>query len=131
MSAESNMLRSASRQTSTRRVASATSLAPHDLKNSLPPPKVPVPRLSTGTLKPEAPSRLNSIVVLSSSRPANRLSLAQLGHLDQRAVAARDPLVADDALLGIIPDVVHDVLRDAPVRAGLRLPGDLDRLVAD
>src|SRR5258706_13105031 len=51
----------ASRQTSTSRVASATSLAPQDLKNSLPPPKVPVPRLNTGTLKPEPPSCLNSI----------------------------------------------------------------------
>src|SRR4051812_46205667 len=48
----------ASRQTSTRRVASATSLAPRALKNSLPPPNVPVPRLSTGTLKPEPPSCL-------------------------------------------------------------------------
>src|SRR5215470_7827145 len=54
----------ASRQTSTRRVASATSLAPHALKNSLPPPKVPVPRLSTGTLKPDPPSRLYSIRLL-------------------------------------------------------------------
>src|SRR5271154_6028254 len=61
MSAESNMVRPASRQISTSRVASATSLAPHALKNSLPPPKVPVPRLSTGTLKPEPPSCLYSI----------------------------------------------------------------------
>src|SRR4051794_25732659 len=41
---------------STSRVASATSLAPHALKNSLPPPKVPVPKLSTGTLNPDPPS---------------------------------------------------------------------------
>src|SRR3977135_465941 len=61
-SAVSNMLTPASRQTSTSRVASATSLEPHALKNSLlPPPKVPVPKLSKGTLKPELPSLLNSI----------------------------------------------------------------------
>src|SRR5262245_59330384 len=61
MLAESNIVRPASRQTSTSRVASATSLAPQALKNSLPPPKVPVPRLSTGTLKPEPSSCLYSI----------------------------------------------------------------------
>src|SRR5438034_10968078 len=75
MSADSNMLRPASRQTSTSRVASAKSLWPHALKNSLPPPKVPVPRLSTGTLKPEPPSCLNSIAVtplFQSPRPAGR-----------------------------------------------------------
>src|SRR5829696_7565778 len=63
MSAESNMVNPASRQMSTSRVASVTSLAPHALKNSLPPPNVPVPRLNTGTLKPECPSRLNSIIL--------------------------------------------------------------------
>src|SRR5271168_1404230 len=56
MSAESKRVRPASRQTSMSREASATSLAPHALKNSLPPPNVPVPRLNTGTLKPEPPS---------------------------------------------------------------------------
>src|SRR5258705_13794254 len=61
MSAESNIVRPASRQISTSRVASATSLAPHALKNSLPQPKVPVPRLNAGTLKPEPPSCLYSI----------------------------------------------------------------------
>src|SRR5580692_6107222 len=65
MSAESNMVRPASRQTSTSRVASATSLAPQALKNSLPPPKVPVPKLKTGILSPEAPSCLNSIRLCS------------------------------------------------------------------
>src|SRR5436190_14036574 len=62
MSAESNRVRPASRQTSTRRVASATSVAPQALKNSLPPPKVPVPRLKTGTLNPEPPSCRYSMV---------------------------------------------------------------------
>src|SRR5882672_3207070 len=61
----------ASRQMSTSRVASATSLAPQDLKNSLPPPKVPVPRLNAGTLNPEPPSCLYSID-RSSMRPNGR-----------------------------------------------------------
>src|SRR5258708_377028 len=60
-SAESNIVSPASRQMSTSRVASATSLAPQDLKNSLPPPNVPVPRLNAGTLNPEPPSCLYSI----------------------------------------------------------------------
>src|SRR5262245_52881330 len=61
MSAVSNMVRPASRQMSTSRVTSATSLEPHALKKSLPPPKVPVPKLRTGTLNPEPPSCLYSI----------------------------------------------------------------------
>ena len=55
------MVRPASRQMSTSRVASATSLAPQALKNSLPPPNVPVPKLNTGTLNPEPPSCRYSI----------------------------------------------------------------------
>src|SRR5277367_2131287 len=47
---------------STRRVASATSVAPQARKNSLPPPNVPVPKLSTGTFNPERPSVRNSII---------------------------------------------------------------------
>jgi hypothetical protein len=47
---------------STSRVASATSVAPQALKNSFPPPNVPVPRLRTGTLNPEPPSCLNSMM---------------------------------------------------------------------
>src|SRR5260221_1081613 len=54
------MLTPASRQTSTRRFASATSLAPQALKNALPPPNVPVPNVSAGTIKPDAPSCLYS-----------------------------------------------------------------------
>src|SRR6478736_2419646 len=46
---------------STRREASATSLAPHAPKNSPLPPKVPVPKVSAGTLKPEPPSFLYSM----------------------------------------------------------------------
>src|SRR6185295_1413182 len=59
------MVSPASRQISTSRVASATSVAPHALKNSLPPPKVPVPRVSAGTMNPEPPSRLYSIRISS------------------------------------------------------------------
>src|SRR5450432_1616860 len=47
---------------STRRVASATSVDPHALKNSPPPPKVAVPKQSTGTFNPDRPSCLNSIM---------------------------------------------------------------------
>src|ERR1700684_4283081 len=61
MSAVSNMLRPASRQISTSRVASGIWVLPQAAKNSLVPPNVPVPRLSTGTLKPERPSCRNSM----------------------------------------------------------------------
>src|SRR5262245_47587395 len=61
MSAESNIVTPASRQMSTRRVASATSVEPQALKSGVVPPKVPVPRQSAGTLKPEPPSRRYSI----------------------------------------------------------------------
>src|SRR5262245_6910429 len=67
MFAESNIVRPASRQMSTRRLAPSTLLAPHALKNSLlPPPNVPVPRLSTGTFSPDAPSCLCSITRLGA-----------------------------------------------------------------
>src|SRR4051794_28741361 len=62
MSAESNIVRPASRQISTSRVASVTSLAPQALNSSPRPPNVPVPRLSTGTLKPEPPRSRYSII---------------------------------------------------------------------
>src|SRR5258706_16123085 len=62
------MQRPASRDTSTSRVASATSLAPQALKNSLPPPKVPVPSVRTGTLSPEAPNCLYSMGPSLSTR---------------------------------------------------------------
>src|SRR5215468_8959639 len=59
------MLRPASRQMSMRRVAPWASVSPQARKKSLPPPNVPVPRLNTGTLNPDPPSCLNSIVMLS------------------------------------------------------------------
>src|SRR3954471_23195791 len=62
MSAESNMVNPASRHRSTSRFAPAASVSPHVLKNSVPPPKVPVPKLNAGTLSPERPSCRNSIV---------------------------------------------------------------------
>src|ERR1700677_4296673 len=52
----------ASRQMSTRRVASSTPVLPHALKNSFVPPNVPVPIVKTGTLKPDPPSSLCSIL---------------------------------------------------------------------
>src|SRR3990170_6735998 len=64
MSAVSNMETPASRQTSSRRRASAVSVAPQ-AANSLPlPPKVPVPKLNTGTLNPDAPRRRYSMALI-------------------------------------------------------------------
>src|SRR6266567_7940126 len=51
----------ASRQISIRRAASATSVSPHALKNSLAPPKVAAPKLRAETLRPEPPSSLYSM----------------------------------------------------------------------
>src|ERR1039457_1397380 len=67
MSAVSNILIPASRQISTRRRASAASLAPQAWKNSPFPPNVPAPKLRTGTLKPDAPSLRNSTLSLLNS----------------------------------------------------------------
>lgn len=55
MSALSNMFTPASMQMSISVRASATSVLPQALKNSPLPPKVPVPKLSTGTLRPDLP----------------------------------------------------------------------------
>src|SRR5437899_8232266 len=55
------MLRPESRQMSTRRVASGTPVLPQAEKSSPLPPKVPVPRVRTGTINPEPPSCLYSI----------------------------------------------------------------------
>src|SRR5579864_1931757 len=63
MSAVSSMFSPASRQISTSRVASATSLDPQALKNSFPPPNVPVPKLRTGTFNPEPPNCRYSIFI--------------------------------------------------------------------
>src|SRR6201996_5561066 len=68
MSALSNMVTPASKQMSSRRRASATSVAPHAWKNSPLPPNVPVPKLNTGTLKPEAPRKRCSISHLFERR---------------------------------------------------------------
>src|SRR5882724_11593155 len=54
------MLTPASKQVSISRRASCTSVLPQARKNSLPPPKVAVPKLSEGTFKPEPPSCLYS-----------------------------------------------------------------------
>lgn len=59
---ESNMFSPASRQTSTSRVASATSVSPHASNSSVVPPKVPLPKLRAGTIRPERPSWRYSMV---------------------------------------------------------------------
>src|ERR1700757_4052244 len=60
----------ASRQSPTILVASWVSVAPHARKNSLPPPKVPVPKLRADTLSPEEPSCLYSILSLMQMCPS-------------------------------------------------------------
>ncbi len=56
------MLSPASRQMSMRWVACSTLVEPQALKNSeFSVPKVPVPRVRTGTLKPELPRRRDSM----------------------------------------------------------------------
>jgi hypothetical protein len=55
-------------QMSIKRLAPSASVVPHALKKSLPPPKVPVPKLSTGTLNPDPPNCRYSIVNPLTSR---------------------------------------------------------------
>src|SRR5665213_1659008 len=62
MSALSNIVTPCSRQISTSRVASAASLEPQPARPPLP-PNVPVPKLSTGTLRPERPNWRYSMCV--------------------------------------------------------------------
>src|ERR1051325_7645083 len=80
------MFTPASRQMSIRRLASFASLAPQALKNSLPPPKVPVPSVSAGTRNPELPSCRYSMN-LRSGKEACLLSHV----LGGRAVAVGRP----------------------------------------
>src|SRR5438270_13764700 len=56
------MFNPASRQMSTSRLASFTSVAPHALNSAPAPPNVPVPKLSAGTFNPELPSCRYSII---------------------------------------------------------------------
>src|ERR1700733_7378063 len=65
----------ASRHISTRRRAPLSSVEPHALKKSPLPPNVPQPKLSAGTVKPDAPNRLYSILCLSRSWRARGLPL--------------------------------------------------------
>src|SRR5258706_1554291 len=89
------MLTPASRQMSISRLASLTSLAPQALKNSLPPPKVPVPSVSTGTLNPELPSCRYSICsplgcAILSAKKIPQVAPGDLFHAAwARALAAR------------------------------------------
>src|SRR5215475_13973011 len=72
------MLTPASKQRPMRRLASSTPVDPQALKNSVPPPKVPVPKHSAETLSPESPSSLYSIEYLLSIF-ASPLALARCG----------------------------------------------------
>ena len=56
------------------RDAPAASVVPHALKKSLPPPKVPVPKLSAGTRRPEWPRRLYSKILLLSGLRSQQAS---------------------------------------------------------
>src|SRR5215510_1257105 len=69
MSAVSKMLTPASRQRPMRRLASSTPVDPQALKNSVPPPNVPVPKQNAETLSPESPSSLYSIKRLLVCNP--------------------------------------------------------------
>src|SRR5690242_5911940 len=64
--AVSNIVTPASTHRFTMRVESFTSVLHHALKNSVPPPNVPVPKLNTGTRSPEFPSCLYSIYLFFS-----------------------------------------------------------------
>src|SRR6185295_6229465 len=83
------MLRPASRQISTRRVAPLTSVSPHALKKSLLPPNVPVPRLNAGTLNPDPPSSLNSIAVIPRVAYGPYLSEQDTRHSFRSATRSR------------------------------------------
>src|SRR3954470_1845417 len=78
---------------STSRVAPAASVSPHDLKKSPPPPNVAAPKLSTGTLNPEAPSCRYSIVRCSR----RVLGLSGAVQVPAEVGTRRRPLPGDDA----------------------------------
>src|SRR5580658_3961787 len=72
----------ASKQISMRRRASATSVSPQALKNSFPPPKVPVPKQSTETLRPEPPGKRQSMVARMLKVGVEMQELIQKGGRD-------------------------------------------------
>src|SRR5262245_876619 len=85
MSAVSKMLTPASRQRPMRRLASSTPVDPQALKNSVPPPKVPVPKQSAETLSPQFPSSLYSIERLLVCNPFRRSRPAPHAKLSPRS----------------------------------------------
>src|SRR5215813_3930645 len=108
MSAVSKMLTPASWQRPMRRLASSTPVDPQALKNSLPPPKVPVPKHSVETLSPESPSSLYSI--------DNLLSLfAYPGHDFSTHIACREILLESAELLGTLGPVPYCKLIEAVI----------------
>jgi hypothetical protein len=79
------MLRPASRHMSTRREASLASLSPQAFITPAV-PKVPVPRVRTGTLNPDLPSCLYSMVGAHGEEKVDGL-LAQLKFLEIQGFA--------------------------------------------
>src|SRR5689334_8770202 len=88
------MVTPASRQMLTRLVAPAASLEPQALKNSLPPPNVAVPMVRAGTVNPEPPSCLNSIVRTPDLEFALRMVDARQGRCASRTSIFPHPLPA-------------------------------------
>src|SRR4051794_16650054 len=72
------MLEPAARAMSTSSVASLTSVAPHFLRISLPPPKVAVPRMRAGIFSPDPPSvRYSMSLSLEGIQRYHRLAAAK------------------------------------------------------
>src|SRR5580704_10739185 len=102
------MVSPCSRQTSTRRVASAASVEPQAAMPALP-PNVPVPSERTGTLKPERPRSLYSMIQTPTDdfrrrawHLANGPSMSRVLRKND-VVSPRIGLVADEAGFVLCP----------------------------
>jgi hypothetical protein len=81
-------------QMSTSLVASSMPVEPQAWKNALLPPKVPVPRVSAGTLNPDLPSCLYSMMMipvvrkkaLRSVRPSYKVRISSNNSKTRRCV---------------------------------------------
>src|ERR1039457_4181475 len=136
-SAESNMLSPASRQMSTRRVASRASVLPQALKSSPAPPKVPVPKLSTGTFRPEPPSCLYSIFIvydeihlLTCTRHADYERVARASLLKPRSSEERPSRISTAILLALLEGTALALLVPRLKRGRTSLHNDQKRLGA-
>src|SRR5215468_2681644 len=114
------MVRPASSEMSTRRVASATPRPPQALKKALPPPKVPVPRLSAGTMKPEPPSNLYSMIrVLLLLRSDRRQAGLGVPAIDRRSAKVKNFLRIEAMVFespSVWPSACHEIDRRALVQ---------------